>query len=412
MTARRLAAMFGVMLCAATAALGQTQQDLVYRLESFLAELGYAVGAVDGLVDAATYEAIRRYQGDRGLAVTGGLDMAGYQALEQEIVERRAAAATQPAPAPVAPVAPVAPAPALSQAAAGASTRVGEVLFHELPDCAGERGLMLYSYRRVMTDLPFYQISEICWLEEAAILQGLEPQGNLTLVEAQGGYTVYEDLSHGSEGYQRTKVSVDRTGNVEAEEGHKDLSVYISHNPRTGQSAPSNGAQDYRGTGFLYTGTFAPQAAGQPFEVMVDIRLGSGTKDMCNSGAPAYSTGEPGNVTLVGRIDLGAPQTVTLRALEQTSGRAEGTLDLSFAPDGAIRGAASVYFENPRIAGLGPCEWVRAEASLDVIIGTTTGSRGVEFRSIGVGKGRFTDVNGATYPLIATGTVDGYPEEY
>lgn len=401
MTAPRLAAMFGVMLGAATAAVGQTQQDLVYRLESFLAELGYAVGSVDGLVDAATYEAIRRYQADRGLAVTGGLDMAGYQALEQEIVERRAAAGAQSAPAP---------APATQ--VAGVSSRTGDVLFYELPDCAGERGLMLYTYRRVVTDLPFYQISEICWQEEAAVLQGLEPQDNLTLVEAQGGYTVYEDLSYGSEGYQRTKVSIDRTGNVEAEDGHKDLSVYISHNPRTGQSAPSNGAQDYRGDGFLYGATFAPQVAGQAFEVMVDIRFGPGTKDMCNSGAPAYSTGEPGNVTLVGRIDLGAPETVTLRPLEQTSGRAEGTLDLSFAPDGAIRGAASVYFENPRTAGHGPCAWLRAEASLDVIIGTNTGAGGVEFRSIGVGKGRFTDMNGATHPLIATGTVDGYFEGY
>lgn len=64
--------------------------DPVFRLESFLSELGYEVGVADGIVDQKTHEAISAYQRDRGLIVTGGMNADELLSLEQEIVNLRA----------------------------------------------------------------------------------------------------------------------------------------------------------------------------------------------------------------------------------------------------------------------------------------------------------------------------------
>lgn len=64
--------------------------NLVYSDESFLFELGYNPGAVDGFVDQNTHSAISSSQIGRGLLVTGGMDTQGRRALGQEILEFRA----------------------------------------------------------------------------------------------------------------------------------------------------------------------------------------------------------------------------------------------------------------------------------------------------------------------------------
>ena len=48
--------------------------ELALEIEQQLQQHGYAVGAVDGVVDAGTREAIRAYQADAGLAITGNAD--------------------------------------------------------------------------------------------------------------------------------------------------------------------------------------------------------------------------------------------------------------------------------------------------------------------------------------------------
>jgi peptidoglycan hydrolase-like protein with peptidoglycan-binding domain len=48
--------------------------ELALEIEQQLQQHGYAVGAVDGVVDVGTREAIRAYQADAGLAITGEAD--------------------------------------------------------------------------------------------------------------------------------------------------------------------------------------------------------------------------------------------------------------------------------------------------------------------------------------------------
>ena len=48
--------------------------ELALEIEQQLQQHGYSVGAIDGVVDAGTREAIRAYQADAGLAITGNAD--------------------------------------------------------------------------------------------------------------------------------------------------------------------------------------------------------------------------------------------------------------------------------------------------------------------------------------------------
>jgi len=48
--------------------------ELALEVEQQLQQHGYSVGAVDGVVDASTRDAIRAYQADAGLAITGNAD--------------------------------------------------------------------------------------------------------------------------------------------------------------------------------------------------------------------------------------------------------------------------------------------------------------------------------------------------
>jgi peptidoglycan hydrolase-like protein with peptidoglycan-binding domain len=52
----------------------EADTKLAMEVEQELQEHGYSVGAVDGVVDARTREAIRAYQADAGLAITGSAD--------------------------------------------------------------------------------------------------------------------------------------------------------------------------------------------------------------------------------------------------------------------------------------------------------------------------------------------------
>jgi peptidoglycan hydrolase-like protein with peptidoglycan-binding domain len=52
----------------------EADAELAMEIEQELQEHGYSVGAVDGVVDTRTREAIRAYQADAGLAITGSVD--------------------------------------------------------------------------------------------------------------------------------------------------------------------------------------------------------------------------------------------------------------------------------------------------------------------------------------------------
>lgn len=74
---------------AQTVAFAGTDLDAadIARLQRVLARLGYSVGAVDGMIGANTTAAIRAFQFDRKLGVTGRIDQATIDALNAAIVK-------------------------------------------------------------------------------------------------------------------------------------------------------------------------------------------------------------------------------------------------------------------------------------------------------------------------------------
>jgi localization factor PodJL len=57
-------------------------RDLILRVQEHLHALGYQPGPRDGILGPRTRAALRQYQADRGLTVTGNLDTATQQAMD------------------------------------------------------------------------------------------------------------------------------------------------------------------------------------------------------------------------------------------------------------------------------------------------------------------------------------------
>ena len=53
----------------------------IYELQDRLGALGYKPGAVDGVLGPRTVDALKKFQGDRNLAVTGNINAETIRAL-------------------------------------------------------------------------------------------------------------------------------------------------------------------------------------------------------------------------------------------------------------------------------------------------------------------------------------------
>jgi len=59
---------------------GELPVVVIFEAEKRLKASGFEPGAVDGILDVHTQTALRRYQADKGLPITGKLDQASRQA--------------------------------------------------------------------------------------------------------------------------------------------------------------------------------------------------------------------------------------------------------------------------------------------------------------------------------------------
>lgn len=382
---RRFILIFALLL--ATPAL--PQDDIVFRLESFLDELGYAPGTVDNVPDAATYEAVARYQKDRGLPVTGGMSLEEFQGLEREIILHR----QKPK----------------AQVQTATSTSAGRTTYHQLPSCTGQLGLMLFNYRPMPTNTKTtLEISDICWHKNESRLDASERMPDLTLVSSVDGFERYEVLSSGAADWQRNSVWLTRDTSEHNGE-NTEWATNVLFNTNTKTRSTYHNTLLWGGGGFVTSARFAPNEAQAPFNISFEISMGPQHKMEKACGLGEHRS--PSYVTLKTQFDLRTPAVVSLVGAEATSGKAQGSMDLQVSPEGKISGNAKVYFENPRIAGHAPCEWLRAEVTIDTILGLTSGSKGTHFLAVGAGSGRYTDVNGNTFPLYAAANVAGFVNE-
>ena len=135
-------------------------------------------------------------------------------------------------------------------------------------------------------------------------------------------------------------------------------------------------------------------------------------KGVCQLPAPSYDTGEPGYAAFKGVVDFSEGNTLTLGPGDGTAENSTATLTLDVSANGDVTGQASIYIENPRIAGHDQCEWLSARFEIDLIVGKLAGQDNLEIQAQGIGKGQYTDIHGGTYGILVSTHISAYDENY
>lgn len=374
------------------------EDNLVLKLEQYLAQLGFNPGVVDGVADAATSAAIQSYQQARGLPVTGGMTFAEYQALERDAQSGTAATPTaQQTPTSAGP----------GQLTITTTQGAGGSIYHKLSGCQAREGVAIVTYNNARRS--HMELSDICFDPDGGWVAGSETLSGLSLVSQQEVMTVYEVIASGRQDYERHAVTLDKFDQTNG----WATNIGIRTNSKF-PSARHPGNQLHAG-GVLFGTPFPKSGLRTPLKLYFQISTllpGVGIdKGVCQLPAPSYATGEPDYVALEGLADLRSSGTIQLTSAEGTTEKSQGTMVLNTSDSGDVTGTASIYFENPRITGHGPCEWLRSQVEFDLIVGKLSGDKFPEIRASGIGRGRYTDVHGGTYDLLVYATVSAYPPE-
>lgn len=373
------------------------EENLVLKLEQYLAALGFNPGAVDGAVDEATNEAIRSYQTSRGLPVTGGMTLAEFQALEREALA--AASAT-----PQTLTQNTASAGGIGQLSISTTQTPGGSIYHRLSGCQAQTGSAIFFYHnRTQSN---QEMSDICFDPENGWVAGSETLTGLTFVSQQDSMAVYEVLSSGVQDFERHAVTI--SGSNDDNGWVQNIGIRTTHKFATARRP----GDQMHGGGILYGPPFPLSSVRGPQAIYFELSayLPGTDPTVCRHPDPPNVTGEPRYVALQGVFDPQRSNTVQLTSAEGTTEKSQGTLTLTVSETGAVSGTASIYFENPRVAGHATCEWLRSQVELDVIVGHLSGNKHPEIRAQGIGKGRYTDVHGGTYELLAWANVSAYPQ--
>ena len=334
---------FAAVAALAFATAADAQDATVLKLEQYLSILGFNPGAVDGIIEQSTYNAIAGYQQSKGLPVTGGMDLAGFQALEADALAAGNAAA--------APAAPVAPAPAAPAAAAPAAP-AGGFVHHKMEQCPFEKGLGNVVYWK-LNDVEV-ELTDVCFDRNGGNLYASEPVQGLQLVRQADESLFYEVVASGDAPHNRMRM---HSGTYsETDPGQEIGAVYFGYSDARRSARRIADAHDHSINGYFFKESFGPAQVQSPMSLWISghdyhshkLRgYGSGRGD-----------GETPYIALEGKISFSAGQGVAqLTQTSDSTGPGSGQLDLVIGPDGKISGGGSFVLENGRLAGARPIDW-------------------------------------------------------
>lgn len=283
--------------------------------------------------------------------------------------------------------------------------------YHQIENCEKIRGAMIVGYTSYSLMRGWSELSDVCVDREEGSFVGSESMKELTLVSVRDGFYQYEDIPSGEQDYERHSMWI--TDDLKSD-GTKNENWSSTFSFKTNRHfVPRRFKKSLvGGSGYILNNTHPLAESKDDMKVHMHVsfalpRIGL-DRGVCQTPAPAYTSGEPSSAAFEGQIDLKSGEAVQLEADESGSRKSEAILSLKTTEAGEITGTAEVQIYNPRLAGYGPCEWVSAKATIERIVGSTNGLDGDGFIGIGIGKGTFTDVHGDTYELRATTNLGGH----
>lgn len=342
----------------------------ILNLETYLDWLGFPPGTIDGVVDDATYAAIRAYQTARGLPVTGGIDQAGFERLEEE-----ALLATFVAP-------PAIDEPPVSTALVATSPIPGDPFVdNRIEVCEGTAGFGLLTYGTLSEDI---HLTDMCIEEDAGTVLAGESVTSLTLAKEIDGARSYEDLSSGADEYQRNRIRFtadEYTGGCT--EGTQSIEYVVL------DGAIQRPGFDFAMTkGYTTSETF-PLSGPKQSEMLLGIRDAS-VPDIFGDTFGTLIISETGGQYTVGK------------GSGYQFGEATGGLTFDLSEDGTFIASGSLAVKSARLAGHAPHEMTSLEGQIPYMRGHVLGKGSQMMLAYGLFVGTYQDASGQTHDLRAS----------
>jgi hypothetical protein len=395
---------------------GQGTPGMALLAERYLEALGFDPGTVDGISDAATRSAIRRFQERHGLAANEELPASHFAVLEALARAGAKSAATSPALIAAAPKAEPAasgkpPLTAGSSTAVAATTENDDLYpYHRLAGCEGEigRAIAWYNFtgegaRRVL------EMTDLCFNRETGRLSGSEWEDNLQLVRREGITEFYEVIETGEKSYQRAKASV---GRYDADGPFSTGWVNFGYSSPSGWPVARFSRRFGNATAHLHGVLFKPHN-GRGLTENGEFKIYISGNDIRSHDKRKYNTPRSGSevpvVALEGKaVFTGGVGKVTLTNTETGNGTGSGALDLRVSPDGEISGSGVLRLQSARLAGANPQDWKTTEWHIRLLAGNVAGETGEILTMHAIAEGQTVDHDGVVNPVLGSLTISGY----
>lgn len=388
---------------------GQGTASMGLLAERYLAALGFDPGTVDGISDAATRSAVRRFQERHGLPANEELPAAHFAVLEA-LAKAGAVSIASSSPAPPAPAQPAVPTASRPKPLVAATADGGSYPYHRLAGCKGETGRAIAWYnftgeaaRRVL------EMTDLCFNRETGRLSGSEWEDKLQLVRREGVTEFYEVIETGEKSYQRAKASV---GRYDADGPLSAGWVNFGYSSPGGWPVARFSRRFGNATAHLHGVLFKPHP-GRGLTENGEFKIHISGNDIRAHDKRKYNTPRSGSevpfVAFEGKaVFTDGLGKVTLSNTETGNGTGSGEMDLRVSPNGEISGSGVLRLQSARLAGANPQDWKTTEWHIRLLAGNVAGETGEILTMHAIAEGQTIDHDGVVNPVLGSLTINGY----
>ena len=285
------------------------------------------------------------------------------------------------------------------------------IVYHQLQDCAYERGaaIAIYMFNGRSKHRPQHsselQLTDICFDRTSGRLWGAEPDDRLTLVKHGEDGDQYEVILPDTRPFERWSVNI---GNYE--DGYGTVNFHYDR--------PTSEKLNWANTGTQLDGNVTLH--GYAFKTLPNTREMTSDFKVQLSGNDAWGHARARDEQHRGRQAApymqfeghlrfdGKMGTAEMKATTKEGKNGRGELVLMINDKGEISGSGTLTLENARIAGGRSDDWKTTSWEIRKIVGHLVGEDGEQFRAVGIAGGQTVDQDGFVNPVHASIDITGY----